>query len=68
MLVEDEATSRPKQARDLRNRARKVEDVMQRPTCHDRIEALAGLEFFERHGLKELTFGRVRIDGDHPVA
>jgi hypothetical protein len=41
---------------------------MERPTGDDRVEGSACRELIKRHGLKELAFGSVRIDGDHFVA
>ena len=68
MLVKDEATARPEESSDLRNRFGKFGNVMEGPAGHDSVEGIAGCELPQRHGLKELAFGGVGIDCDHLVA
>ena len=47
MLVEDEPALRPQEPRDLRDRARKVVNVVERAASDDGVEGLVGGELLD---------------------
>src|SRR5919109_2797101 len=66
-LVEDERATRPKQLGDLRERGRKVLDVMQRTARDNRVEETWPGQSLDRRPAEDGAVGRFRIHREHVV-